>query len=150
MKFVQLNVLYGGMLLLQVIDLTMVIKTTLCTHVNSAEPLLFRKPLVIASKLLPLRLEGLVGVPEHVSCLPVNPPGGPCSPVTGGRELPPVAALAVDVSVGAVVDGVEVELLGAGGAAGTLLVIALSVGVNLLSLENGASAPNDRGDTCGD
>ncbi len=80
-------------------------------------------------------------MPERVAGLPVDPLGAAGAAVPGGRELPAVAALAVDVVVLAVVDGVELELLGAGGAGGALHVVALAVRVHLLGLEDGAAAP---------
>ena len=44
-----------------------------------------------------LALIGLVGVPEHVAGLSVDPVRASCSAVTDGSELPVVAVLAVDV-----------------------------------------------------
>ena len=47
-------------------------------------------------------LECLVAVPEDVAGLLVDPAGGAGAPEPGGGELPAVAALAVDLPVGAV------------------------------------------------
>lgn len=71
----------------------------------------------------------------------IHPVGTARSTVAGGCELAAVATLAVDVTVLAVVDGIKVELLGASGARGALLVVALAVGVNLLGLKDGPTTP---------
>ena len=68
------------------------------------------------------------------------------SSLTGRREFPSIAALAVYVVVASVEDGVVVQLLGAGGAGRALLVVAPAAARQLLGLEHSTATPGGKKD----
>lgn len=78
-------------------------------------------------------------MPQSSRGFGIHPFRCPCASVPGRCKLPTVARPAVDVIVLTVVDGVEVQLLGASGAVGALFVITLAMRVDFFSLKNGTS-----------
>ena len=93
-------------------------------------------------------LEGLVAVSECVARFSPDPLRAAGASVAGGCVPGAVAALAVDVVVLAVKDGVVVQLLLAGLALGALVVVALASGGHLLRLKYSSATAVTRKQKC--